>query len=483
MVMKPTRKLLWTTAAVLALIVILTVVARARGRRELERYRAELIRKGERLRFEDFLLSRDPDPQNTFGQFTNAVGRLTTKRFEPGELEVMRITTPGRVSVSWAANELTLSANARRALQTVSWAEVREQCSDNRATLEEIRLRLQAPPYSITTDRTNLYDGRIANFVAKRRAAQHLTADAILALHESDTTRARADLLALLQLVKLHRDEPSLVSAMIRVAVGGLALSATGEALAYPHWSAGDLEVLAEAWQQVDFIQIGNQGFAGERMGLVELCQSIRTEGGHHLTGVLNPTSGNLEFAERMKSVPTSLFFRLTLENNELFILRHMQRTIEAQRRLSQSVAWVQVQAELQTNFTSLQSLMSGPSRWRYALAAIALPNLSKAHEVCVQRETERRLLVTAIALRRFERAHARLPSQLDELLPEFLPSMPADPMSGQPIKYRLRPDGGYLLYSVGEDGQDDGGDLTSRGGRGIWGTRDAVWPAFHVEP
>jgi hypothetical protein len=55
--------------------------------------------------------------------------------------------------------------------------------------------------------------------------------------------------------------------------------------------------------------------------------------------------------------------------------------------------------------------------------------------------------------------------------------------MSGKALRYHLRPgDGDFLLYSVGEDGKDDGGDPTQQEGkksyRQIWDGRDAVWPS-----
>jgi hypothetical protein len=54
--------------------------------------------------------------------------------------------------------------------------------------------------------------------------------------------------------------------------------------------------------------------------------------------------------------------------------------------------------------------------------------------------------------------------------------------MDGQPIRFRRQPDGGFVLYSVGEDGKDDGGDAGLRPGktnlRMIWDRKDVVWPA-----
>ena len=68
---------------------------------------------------------------------------------------------------------------------------------------------------------------------------------------------------------------------------------------------------------------------------------------------------------------------------------------------------------------------------------------------------------ITAIALKRYELQHHQLPDTLDKLVPDFLESVPTDYMDGQPLRYRRNADGSFLLYSVGENGKDDGGDPT----------------------
>jgi hypothetical protein len=66
-----------------------------------------------------------------------------------------------------------------------------------------------------------------------------------------------------------------------------------------------------------------------------------------------------------------------------------------------------------------------------------------------------------------------------------LLPTVPYDYMSAKPLRYRLQADGSYVLYSVGQDGKDDGGDPTSPSGTpaGLWSGRDAVWPSPVTEP
>jgi hypothetical protein len=55
--------------------------------------------------------------------------------------------------------------------------------------------------------------------------------------------------------------------------------------------------------------------------------------------------------------------------------------------------------------------------------------------------------------------------------------------MDGQPLRYRLEPNGSFTLYSVGEDGRDDEGlarsDSTARHGANasLWDGPHWVWP------
>jgi hypothetical protein len=66
-------------------------------------------------------------------------------------------------------------------------------------------------------------------------------------------------------------------------------------------------------------------------------------------------------------------------------------------------------------------------------------------------------MFLAALALQAWRAEHGRYPDTLDALAPDILPAAPPDPFGRGPLKYRL--DGEkYVLYSVGPDGVDDGG-------------------------
>ena len=95
--------------------------------------------------------------------------------------------------------------------------------------------------------------------------------------------------------------------------------------------------------------------------------------------------------------------------------------------------------------------------------------------------EAARQMTVAANSLKRFALKHGHYPSDLTELIPEFLPAVPKDPVSGQALRYHLNGDGTFKLYSIGEDGEDNAGDPTSPTASKSFGWqrgRDWVWPA-----
>ena len=63
-----------------------------------------------------------------------------------------------------------------------------------------------------------------------------------------------------------------------------------------------------------------------------------------------------------------------------------------------------------------------------------------------------------AVALRLYRIKHGEYPEKLAALTPEVLAKLPTDPFSGKDYVYR-REGKGFVVYSIGEDGVDDGGE------------------------
>jgi hypothetical protein len=93
--------------------------------------------------------------------------------------------------------------------------------------------------------------------------------------------------------------------------------------------------------------------------------------------------------------------------------------------------------------------------------------------------ESARRLVLTALALKRYHLAHGDYPAELASLGASLRPEARTDPMNGKPLVYRRNDDKHFTLYAVGENGVDDGGDGGHAEGRehGWQKGRDLIWP------
>src|SRR5690606_12776679 len=98
---------------------------------------------------------------------------------------------------------------------------------------------------------------------------------------------------------------------------------------------------------------------------------------------------------------------------------------------------------------------------------------------------------VAALAAMRFRADRGHLPTTLEELTPTYLGEVPRDPFARAPLRYRVEADG-FVVYSVGEDGTDDGGRERDDHGSElrdgtdipftVGGGQERLWPAAKGE-
>jgi hypothetical protein len=109
---------------------------------------------------------------------------------------------------------------------------------------------------------------------------------------------------------------------------------------------------------------------------------------------------------------------------------------------------------------------------WFHPLATVALPSFEHIFVDKAAHLARFRSARTGLAVERFRLGEGGLPGNLSELVPGHLDEVPNDPFDGKPLRYK-RLDPGYVVYSIGRDGDDDGGEERDR--------RDDGDIAFHV--
>jgi hypothetical protein len=129
---------------------------------------------------------------------------------------------------------------------------------------------------------------------------------------------------------------------------------------------------------------------------------------------------------------------------------------------------------DYRTACAHIEQTFSGLERYRNASACLALPraaeeadgildcpyNWESPAESALRYYHSRAWLdggLASLALHEYRRRHDSYPDALADLVPEVLPRVPIDYIDGQPLRYRPT-SSGYLLYSIGENGLDDGG-------------------------
>jgi hypothetical protein len=78
----------------------------------------------------------------------------------------------------------------------------------------------------------------------------------------------------------------------------------------------------------------------------------------------------------------------------------------------------------------------------------------------CRRRRAENALLRIHLSAQLFTAERGREPVTFDELVPDYLPSLPLDPYTNQPLRCKTEA-GKPIVYSVGWDGVDNGGQFT----------------------
>lgn len=97
------------------------------------------------------------------------------------------------------------------------------------------------------------------------------------------------------------------------------------------------------------------------------------------------------------------------------------------------------------------------PQRLADVLIGLLMPAFRKVTDAQDRSIQNQRNLEVAFALAAYKGTEGKYPAKLADLAPKYLARVPDDLFSGKPLIYKLA-DGGYMLYSVGVNGKDDGG-------------------------
>ena len=340
-----------------------------------------------------------------------------------------------------------------------------------------IREALKRPYARIDCDYSNPAKIPIPKFLTVRSMAQVLAERAQCHFLLNQPEQALGDLRRIHDMCHLLEAAPSgkpmtLVAAMINVAVTGLYVETIAYGFQKHAWQEPQFAALQE---QLADINLTPFVFEALQEGPAAECRDVEIMS---LPKFVNLLNGMRPIDDDHPIWPVKIISWFWPSGwtyqNMVNVAELDQRWLEGFDLAHDTVAPRTMDSALQ----NLSNLLDRKSPFRI-LAAIAVPNFVKAEQATAHNQTLVNEAQIACALERYRLAHGEYPETLDTLAPQFIEKLSHDIIGGNPLIYHRTDDGSFILYSVGWNERDDGGERHpyNNVGRGVDYTQgDWVW-------
>lgn len=502
----------WLALGIALGLVLACLALLANARWKLASYRAQLCAQGAKLTVEELVPPSVPEEQNAGPQLEVLVAQLrdglsTFANFTVAD--TMRLVAPGRARISWRQPQMPAGLYGTN----VAWEAVATVHQTNQALLHRVRALLERPRLDLRLNYQGGFNGLSPQLTTQatvyRAVARWLARSASLTLHEGNLNAATADLHALLQLARLQAEEPLILCQLLQQATVSMALNATWEALQAPTWSDDQMALLQRDWQALEFIRPLERSLEMERAIVLGSFPRLRRSGAElgqlmWEGGILPNPSPPAPAPSPPATPPSRGWFRTAADwihesvvstarggmtivwqwywsyPDELNYLKFMRAALAGVERVPAGMPYKAASDQLLAEFRR-QGFGEENIDRRLVVSCVNRYEVNKLLARTARTEALRQLALAAIALERYRHVHGKLAPTLEALVPEFLSKKPIDSLDGQPLRYQPHADGTFLLYSVGEDGRDDGGDprpaLSGSASLNWLQGRDWVWP------
>jgi hypothetical protein len=236
-------------------------------------------------------------------------------------------------------------------------------------------------------------------------------------------------------------------------------------------WSNAQLRDLAHvvAATQIDW----RRGFVGERVCFHDSMQRVYTDDGdgdgrlalnvtkdQNLFELLNSVTAQIGSPPSKKPLSNSALAMLAMPAANVAVASRKEMTGLYERisdlalkRLDTPLWEIRNSPSLDAELLDMQQSPIG--KFRYLFVNLLLPAYDAVLNRYATAQGERDGLLIGLALELYHREHGKWPTTLAELSPRWLPELPADRITGEPLKYKVFDDR-PVVYSVGIDGDDD---------------------------
>jgi hypothetical protein len=261
----------------------------------------------------------------------------------------------------------------------------------------------------------------------------------------------------------------TLVEAMINVAITGVYVNTVQDGLRLHAWQEPQLAAIQKQLQETRLLPFVNRAFRMEQVSIVNIGEKSNARQIFTGDGFGDRKNAWYErlWSHRYDPIPRGWMY----QNIKYAVALH-QTLIDCFDPANAEV----YPKKLDEASSRLEKSFAHWSLFQY-LAAIAIPNFTKAFQNCAYNQTLANQAQIVCALERYKLANGNYPETPDALVPQFIEKLPVDIIGGQPLHYRRTDDGKFLLYSVGWNETDDGGQAAFKKDGSIDRERgDWVW-------
>jgi hypothetical protein len=315
-------------------------------------------------------------------------------------------------------------------------------------------------------DPSNLIGALLPTVQKCRELATALSNRAMLRVGEKKYDEAWQDILACHRLGRLTTRGATLIETLVGIAICQIASNTT---LTYLERAELTSEQVLKRLKELDTLPpvkpMPDKIGLGERLMGLDAIQMLRHGGGDGLGFLFDenrPTKEELKALEKFDWTPVMQTMNKWYDR--------LAAAMSLKDRSAREKEFDKIEEELKEvkkkagTPAELLKLMTGKDGDKVAgkmtgdvLASLLLPAVRKvqqAHDRITQ--VERNLRV-AFAMAAYHKDNGHYPEKLEDLAPKYLAAVPDDAFNGQPLIYKPEKNG-YLFYSVGPNGKDDGG-------------------------
>ncbi len=336
----------------------------------------------------------------------------------------------------------------------IEWSEEARElavamCERNADALDLVREAAEKKACRFPLDYAEGTDIELSHLGKMRNAARLLAAEALLQYDEGRIDEALRTCVIAMRTGRGLETEPFLISQLARIDSCLVALSAVRVILEQEMPGEEVCGMLLEEFAAAE----GRQAYARSAEGQLVLFGAFAFDGLAEGSTTYSPT-GQDDDSIRVR-LYTNPLGRLVLQRDRAFYYGMMRKFITSAR-----VPYFEARETLREIDETVED-------WpKYMLiSTMILTGPSKPHSRQALLEAVLREGRLALGLKLYKSRNGAYPETLAELRPDILKTTLSDPFTGGDFVYRRKGEG-FILYSLGENGQDDGGIFYVKGSR-----------------